>query len=162
MTREIGRVIVRFAYVEHYLQGIICMILDMERGIAKLALREPNATDRLELIFDLLAAKKIERPQLDYKMMKEALEDAQDIRNVCAHCAWIWSEDYHAWTAVIERGQWAGIPKADRARRSKRLFPEGQIIRLETLQAYVRGLDALALMLRDFQSKIEVELKPSQ
>jgi len=162
MCREIGRIIVRFAYVEHYLQGIIYMLVGVNRGIGKLAIREPRAIDRVELILDLIAVRDlIPPPKLQSKDFKEALEDAEDIRNLCAHGAWTWSAPHEAWAVMVERGQWQGVPKTDRVRRNKRLLPEGQIVRVSHLRTYVRGLDALALMLREIQANLEAQLKPS-
>jgi hypothetical protein len=57
MVREIGRVI-RFAYLEQYLQHIIYMLRGTPAGIGRVAVRESGRlVDRLELVLDLVAAK---------------------------------------------------------------------------------------------------------
>ena len=113
MVRERGRVIVRFAYLERYLQHIIYMLLETSAGIGRLAVREPNRlVDRLDLVLDIIAAKKLTIPKLDVelKILREAIEDAADMRNLCAHGTWMRVPDKGAWAVLVARGQWEGIP----------------------------------------------------
>ncbi|WP_424955695.1 hypothetical protein [Hyphomicrobium sp. 1Nfss2.1] len=95
---------------------------------------------------------------MDYKMLREAIEDAEDIRNVLAHCAWLWLDDEQAWAVQIARGSWSNVPRSDRARRSKRIFPEGQLLRAQTLKSYVKGIDGIIGHLRQLQSAVENQL----
>ena len=159
MCREIGRLLVRFAYVENYLQGIVYMLIGCDQGIGRLAVREPRATERLDLIRDLIAAKKLKEPDLDFKSLRNALDDAEAMRNLCAHGAWTWLEEDNAWAVRVARGSWAQIPKTDRARRNKRIFPGGQIIRHQTLLTYVKGMDGLIDKLRALQTNLEAQLQ---
>jgi hypothetical protein len=129
--------------------------------VGRLAVREPRIQDRLDLILDLIAFRKLEVPklQIDWKGLREASIDGEDFRNVVAHSVWFWSAEHHAWGAHVTRGSWAGRPKTDRVKRSKRMSPEGQIIRPEALSAYVRGLESIIGILLALKSQIEEQLR---
>src|SRR4051812_48071742 len=87
MLRDIGRLIVRYAYIEQGLQAIIYKLVDVEPGIGRLAVREPGRLiDRFDLAIDLMAAMKLALPpNFDPKVIREAMDDLADIRNLCAH-----------------------------------------------------------------------------
>jgi len=42
MCRDIGRLMVRFAYVENYLQSIVYLLVGCDQGIGGLAIRDPS------------------------------------------------------------------------------------------------------------------------
>jgi len=161
MCRDIGRLMVRFAYVENYLQGIVYLLVGCDQGIGRLAIREPRATDRLELILDLIAAKNLTQPDIDFKTLRKALTDAEKMRNLCAHSAWTWAEERNSWALLVAQGQWPEIPKSDRARRNKRLFPEGSLIRRETIPLYVKTMDDIVLILKELQANLTEQLQSS-
>jgi hypothetical protein len=158
MSRDIGRLIVRFAYLEQYLQHVIYMLAGTSAGIGRLAIRDPSLLDKVELLLDLIAAKGLRNPPVDFKELKKAIHDVQDMRNVCAHCTWTWSEKDDGWVALVARGQWEAVSKSDRARRNKRLYPEGQIIRIKILRSYIEGLKGIESNFRVIQADIEAQL----
>jgi len=158
MSLEIGRLIVAYAYVEQYLQAIIYSLLSLDRGLGRLAVREPCATQRLDLIRDLLAARKLEEPGLNLKELRDALQDAEDMRNVCAHSSWVFSDERRSWVAVVERGQWADVPKANRARKNKRIHPEGQVLSAKEIKSYVLGTIGIATRLRKLQEHVAKQI----
>lgn len=162
MCREIGRLIVRYAYVESYLQGIVYLLVGCNQGIGRLAIREPRARDRLELIRDLIAAKGLTQPNADFKALSKAIEDAESMRNLCAHSPWTWSETENAWAVLVARGSWSHIPKSDKAQKNKRLFPEGKIIRQEHLTTYVKGMDGIVCELKSLQAKLQAQIQSSR
>jgi hypothetical protein len=162
MARDVGRLIVRYAYLEQYLQHVIYMVLGISAGTGRIVVREQGRlTERLDMLLDLIAAKNLTPPDEDFKQLREAIEDAMEIRNLCAHSTWTWSTEHQGWAVLVSRGSWEGIPRAERARRNKRLFPEGQIIRHKTLKLYVTGLEALEKAFRRIQANLEAQLQSS-
>jgi hypothetical protein len=160
MSRDIGRLIIRYAYLEQYLQNVIYMVLGVEAGIGRLAVREPGRlTDKLDLLRDLIAAKKLDEPDVDFKELRDAIEDAMDFRNLCAHSTWTWADNMEGWAVFVSRGQWTERPKTDRAARSKRLYPEGQVVRSNTLRSYVVGLAAIEKLFRGLQADLERQIR---
>jgi len=83
------------------------------------------------------------------------------MRNLCAHSAWTWAEEHNSWALLVAQGQWPEIPKSDRARRNKRLFPEGLLIRRETIPLYVKTMDDIVLILKELQANLEEQLQSS-
>ncbi len=162
VCRDIGRIITRWAYVERYLQGIVYMLAGVSAPIGRLAMREPNALQRLDLVLDLLAARGLKAPSIDVKTLRGAMEDAQDMRNIIAHAGWVWSAEHQAWVVHVARGTWSGIPKAEQARRNKRIFPEGQILRPHIFKGYIAGIDGIIQQLREMQAEIEKQIRDSQ
>lgn len=162
MLRDIGRLIVLYAHAEQYLQGIIYMLVGVDAGIGRLAVREPGRlTDRLDFLLDLMAAKKLQPPDVDYKLLRKAIEGAMDMRNLCAHSTWIWSPEHKAYAVLVTRGQWADVPKSEMARRSKRLFPEGALVRASSLKVYLAGMQEIADDFRHIQASLEAQLRSS-
>lgn len=161
VCRDIGRIITRWAYVEHYLQNIVYMLIGVSQAIGRLAVREPRATDRLDLIRDLIAAKGLTEPDVDYKALRLAMEDIEDLRNVTAHSIWHWSSQHQAWVVQIARGSWEGVNKTDRAKKSKRIAPEGQIIKSTTFAGYILGIDGIIQILKKMQANLEEQLAAS-
>lgn len=160
ILRDVGRVIVRYAYLEQYLQHVIYMVLGVSAGVGRIAVREPGRlTDKLDLLRDLIAAKALKEPDVDFKELRAAIEDAMDFRNLCAHSTWTWAEDLKGWAVLVSRGQWTERPKSDRASRSKRLNPEGQVVRSDVLRGYVEGLAAIETMFRRVQADLEQQMK---
>jgi hypothetical protein len=164
MLRDIGRLIVRYAYLEQYLQNTIYMVIGVHPGIGRLAVREPGRlTDKLDMLLDLMAARNLKCPEgFNIKEVREAIDDIMDMRNLCAHSSWMWDSDIEAWAVFVARGQWSGVPRSERARRNKRLFPEGQIIKSATLKLYVSGTDALRKAFRDLQASLREQLRERQ
>ena len=162
MCRSIGRLVVRYAYMESYMQGIVYMLADVDGRVGRLIVREARSTDRLDLILDLVALKELKVPEIDFKQLREAIEDAEDIRNLCAHGVWTFSDEHRAWAVQVARGKWGNVPKYDRARRNKRVYPQGQIVRQPHLDTYNKGLEAIIAKLRQLQSELETQLaRPS-
>ena len=128
MSRDIGRLIVRYAYLEQYLQNTIYMVLGLEPGMGRLAVREPGRlTEKLDLLLDIMAAKHLRCPDdFDVKEVREAMDDTMDMRNLCAHSTWMWVHEHHGWAVFVSRGQWAGIPKTERNRRTRNYSQRGR------------------------------------
>jgi hypothetical protein len=161
MCRDIGRLMVKFAYVENYLQGIVYLLVGCDQGTGRLAIREPRAAERLDLILDLIAAQNLTQPDVNFKDLRKALVEVQKMRNLCAHSPWTWADDHKAWALLVAQGQWAEIPKSDRARRNKKLFPEGSLIYRETIPFYIKVIDSISQTLREIQSNLATQLQSS-
>ena len=56
-------------------------------------------------------------------------------------------------------GSYAKRDRAGRARRNKKFFPEGQIVRPETLRRYVAGTEAISTTFRLLQADLREQLK---
>lgn len=87
LALEIGRVIPSYAAIEHVLSMLIYGLLAMDRATGRLAIREPRATDRLDILRDLLDVKGI-KPATDLPELRSRLELVQTQRDALAHNVW--------------------------------------------------------------------------
>lgn len=84
MMRDIGRLVVRYAFLEQYMQNVIYMLLGVSQGVGRMAVREPGRlSDKLELVIDLVAAKRFTLPdEVDIKALREGILDTMDTLGV--------------------------------------------------------------------------------
>lgn len=163
MSRAIGRIMTRWSYIEYILQNTIYALCRLEPEVGRLAVREPRIQDRLDLILDLAAYRKLTIPQLEieWKTLRDALVDSEDFRNVVAHSVWFWSPEHNAWAAHVARGSWPNRPKSDRVSRNKRMSPEGQIFRQSAFSDVVVGLERIIKILQGMKKNLEAQLQSS-
>jgi len=57
LSREIGRIIVRFAYFEQCVQEMVRQTLGLGEAASRIAVREPRVTDRLDMLRDAVGAR---------------------------------------------------------------------------------------------------------
>ena len=103
ISRGIGRVMALYAYLENELQQIVYLLTGVSRKEGRLAIIEPSAKNRLELIRDLLSVHKLKIP-VRSGLLKE-IENLTSSRNILAHGVWIKSSS-HGYSAVSTRGYW--------------------------------------------------------
>lgn len=123
-AREIGKIAVRWAYYERYIQTMIWAIAlgGYERGTAlgRLAIREVKPEDQLDLLKNVADIRAIELDLALIKSMKPRAKDAVSRRNLVAHG--LWTRLGAEWLVQQTRGQWEeyeGAPKG-----SKKYQPE--------------------------------------
>jgi hypothetical protein len=54
MSREIGRIIVYWAFFEHFIQESVWQVLSVSPADGRIAVRQPSVKDRLEMLNDLV------------------------------------------------------------------------------------------------------------
>ena len=58
-SEEIGRIVVRWAYLEHYVQRIVWMLLELDSKRGRLAVRDPSMQERIVMISDFASLQAI-------------------------------------------------------------------------------------------------------
>jgi hypothetical protein len=53
-SREIGRILVHFAYFEQCVQEMVWQALHLSEAAGRIAVRDPRVTDRLEMLRDVV------------------------------------------------------------------------------------------------------------
>jgi hypothetical protein len=109
MSREIGRIIVRRAYLEHYIQAIIWAIAfngdEHGASLGRIAIREPSSKEsQLDLLQCVAEVRKI---KLDFQLLKSIKTRSKaiaDRRNLVAHG--LWTELDQGWIVQQTRGTW--------------------------------------------------------
>jgi hypothetical protein len=164
LCREIGRIIVYWAYFEHGVQDMVWQTMQISQQVGRIAVREPRVTDRLEMLRDLV---KLRKAEWDDDLFKSILERAKLItarRDLLAHGIWgvhpsgPWSMD-DAWHVQLARGSW---PKnmSELIEGSKKVTPEMIPMALSTLRSTTNEIVQLIADLKTLRASA-VEKMPS-
>lgn len=158
ISREVGRIITRSGYLQNHIQKTIYLLAGVSEEIGRVSIREPRLSDRIEMILDLIAIRKLKTPDVDFKHVKGVIDDAEEFRNLCAHGAWACLAERGTWVVQVTRGSWPDRDKNDRAKRSKRISPQGQIIEKGLFADYVERYEQLIAVARNIRGELLQQL----
>jgi hypothetical protein len=123
--REIGRVIVRWAFFEKHVQTMICNIAfacDADRAVlGRLCIAEQSFPQRMDLLRRLAKIRRIELDQTLWKTVREKSKRLIAERNLFAHGCWS-KHPTLGWTVRETRGEWE--KSKDGPQGSKKVIPE--------------------------------------
>jgi hypothetical protein len=126
--REIGRIITLWAHVEWRLRQIAYRLLEIGPKPGRIAIREPRATDYLEMIVDLMELKKLSIPPKMPELWKD-IDKCVLWRDRLAHNIWLRDPKSGEIVIQVTRGKWerpAGAkPKKGEKQKSRKVVPEG-------------------------------------
>lgn len=122
MCREIGRIVVGWAYLENCIQEMNWQMLGLAPAPGRIAVREPRAEDRLEMLHELL---KLHGAEWDHALYKSILKRTRLLkakRDLVAHGLWHHNQR-DGWCVQLTRGSW---PKelAELVSGSRKVMPE--------------------------------------
>jgi hypothetical protein len=103
-NREIGRIVVYYAHYEHFLQRLIWKLLGLSQAQGRLAVREPRAEERINLIRDLATVKKVALDSTILTSMRSLTKTVKAERDLLAHGAWTFV--INTWNVEKTRGSW--------------------------------------------------------
>jgi hypothetical protein len=145
MNREIGRIVVRWTYLEHYIQRMIWAIAfdgdEHGASLGRIAIREPSSKEsRLDLLEWVAEVRgiKLDKPLL--KSIKTRSKSISDDRNLVAHGLWTNIEGV-GWAAQQTRGAWQEFK--DGPRGSKRIVPQAVPIDASRLKEIVSQIEKM-------------------
>ena len=122
LSCQIGISVVLFANLEWSLSRIAYAILGVDRNMGRIAVREPRATDRFDMICELLTYREIES-KTDLKLLRQSIEECQETRNLLAHAVWVKEPDYGTFRILKTAGQWQPTP-AHPQKTKRKVHPE--------------------------------------
>jgi hypothetical protein len=142
LTREIGRVIVRWAYFEHCIQEMNWGAMNVTHEVGRIAVREPRATDRLEMLGDLITLRGAEMDWTLHKSIMKRAEPLLAMRDLLAHAIWGQHEQTKEWVIQKTKGKW---PKNldPLIEGSRKITPESMPMSADTLKSVVSDIDVL-------------------
>ena len=145
LSREIGRVIVRWAYFENRMQSLIYAVAftgAKNRGaLGRLAIRETKAGQRVDLLGDVADVQGVELDRLLLKAIRKKAEALSSKRNLLAHGIWTFAQD-DGWVVRQTRGAWEE-DHPERRGRKRSIEPESVPMNVEDVQRIVGELDVL-------------------
>jgi len=122
LAAAIGHVMVKFARLEHSLTMMIGLLLQLNKAEARIALREPRAADRLEIVIDLFAIKDIPI-KLDVSILRGLVTEATSGRDLLGHGIWLRHPKTGDLYVRQTRGKWPkSLTNNDTVKRS--IFPQ--------------------------------------
>jgi hypothetical protein len=162
LNREIGRIIIRWAYFEHCVQDLNYKALEIGPEAGRIALREPRISERLEMLRDLV---QLRSATWDTKLFDSIMERAKLLstkRHLLAHGLWHRyrapiADEYHV---QLARGSW---PKslADLVTGSKKIIPEGVLMNLDKLKTTTDEIEKLTEDLATLRTSANLPSPPS-
>jgi hypothetical protein len=118
LVREIGRIIVSWAYFEHCVQEMNWQALGISEAAGRIAMREPRVTDRLEMLSSLI---ELREGVWDVELYKSILARSKILaakRDLLAHGIWGYVKHLNEWHVQLARGSWPQIgPTSSRGAR---------------------------------------------
>jgi hypothetical protein len=151
LSREIGRVMVHWAYFEHCIQEMNWGAMNVTGEVGRIAAREPRATDRLEMLGDLI---RLRGADMDWQLHKSILKRAEPalaMRDLLAHAIWTQHRQTKEWLIQKTKGKW---PKelAELISGPRKIVPESLPMDAEKLKSIVSEIDSLIEDLKTFRA----------
>jgi hypothetical protein len=138
LSREIGRIVVHWAYFEHCIQEMNWTALGVAPAAGRIAVREPRAEDRLEMLRDLVKLRNATWDDAIYKSILKNSKLLKAKRDLVAHG--IWHHNHRdGWCVQLTRGSW---PKqvSELISGSRKVTPESIPLALTELKAATKAI----------------------
>ncbi len=146
MSRELGRVMTRWAYFEHYLQMILwAIVFDGHKDGAKLGrlvVREPRVEDRLDMIHDAAIVRKFHFDKILLKSIRKRAIPLNGSRDLIAHGKWT-QTTHDGWVVQQVRGKWPKDPSEKLPIGRRRIVPESLPFDAARLREVCTEIEAL-------------------
>jgi hypothetical protein len=152
-SREIGRIIIKFAYLEWYLKRVPIALLNISLAQGYVAVRSPRMSDLIDMIIDL---EKIGPTRLPPEMLAKLKADLPEIerrRDRIAHGGWA-QEEGRCYLAVTA-GNWPKYSAKHVPTGKRKITPEMVEVPLSELRLQVDDLDAAIQFARKIGDVLE-------
>lgn len=157
LSREIGNVLVRWAYLEHCLQTTIWNLAQVIQPIGRLAIREPRVEDRVRLIRDLAELRGIEIDQQATNAISSSARKNVTHRDTLAHGHWVYDDETNTWLVILTRGKWSDD---EPHHRSRSVVPEALIVTVPALQGISTEIEKIIKLAELLSQQVENQLAP--
>ena len=148
LSREVGRIIVRWAYLEHSIRRLGWRVLGIDQKLGRIAIRDPRLDDYIDMVADVAYLKRIQLDQAKLSNLKTKINEVAKWRDLLGHGIWIPKNGN--WMIQRTSGNYPKNFKAEH--RKRRINPEGVNVDLEGLRTISDGIAILieeVLELRD-------------
>ena len=149
-STEIGRIITRWALVEHWTRKIVYLLLNLSDEAGRIAVRSGRIGDMITLITDLTELNRI-KTGVNWKNLKKDLQRSESFRNRLAHGIWAKSEESNV---PILQDLSAAHVESDINLRKAKIYPIAVPIRLEQLKNISNEIEEEAIYLKKIYAGI--------
>ena len=151
----IGSIVTGWALLEHNIQTFVWELAGVGQEIGFYAIRDPRASDRLQMVLDLADYRGARVNPQQAKKLKKFIIDLKGHRDQFAHGVWARTKD-HGWAVIVTGGH--HDPNVDVEFSSRKLAPEGRPIAVSELlninEAIDDALDAFASLRDSIRAKL--------
>lgn len=154
-VREIGRIVVRWAYLEHQTQTIIHNLARLTNPFGRIVARQPRLEDRLVMIEQLTELHGIPVNSEILKSLREGTRLISAKRDAVVHGFWHKQPD--GWHLGVSRGKWQD---ADAPTQHKTILPESVVITDAELSVLRDGIEALINLMDVVTRQVLQKLQP--
>jgi hypothetical protein len=148
--QEIGRIVVHWAFLEHYVQRIVWLLLKVDAKRGRVAVRDADMERRIDMIADLASIEGAKLETLD-SFKSKAKETAGD-RNLVVHGLWM-KDDDGTWSVQDTRGS---HPKdvTGLLSRKRSIEPGSVVMDTERLRGITAEIERLIASAKSLQEEV--------
>jgi hypothetical protein len=160
ISREIGRIIVRWAYFEYSIQQVVWLLVGVDQITGSFSVREPRVTERIDMIQDLASLRSVKlKDELWFQAYRVQADAAQSHRDLLAHGLWTSYPD-GSFRVVKTRGQ---HPKSRKQvpHRSRKVSPEALSVTAKELRWITGIIDLLVTDAVSLKKSVQEKLEAS-
>lgn len=161
-NEQLGRIIVRWGYLEHHAQDIVYWLLGVSPKAGRVAVNEPRLADRIDMIAELAHLYAIKTTPKQVKSLRDKAEDYKFFRDLYAHGLWLYDKKQDRFLVQMTRGAKPNKPPhATKYEWNRRIRPAGLPTHDAELEIFVADLDDMRRELELFDQTIRQQ-KPSR
>jgi hypothetical protein len=157
LSREVGRINIRWAFFEHAIRRVIWTALGVDPKIGRTAIRDPRIDDLIGMIEDIGYLRKFKVDRIKLKNLVARANEVKSWRDLAAHGLWI--PDANGWFLQLIRGNYPKNSQAEHPKR--RINPEGVRVDIDGLRTVTRGIEMLINDALELRKLIAEQLPPS-
>jgi hypothetical protein len=155
--KEIGRIMVRWAYFEQTIRRLAWDALGVDDRLGRISVRDPRIDSRIEMIGEIAFLRNIKiDPQILGTLQTRAAEILR-WRDLLAHGVWI--PKGKIWLVQMVSGTYPKNYEAEH--RKRRVNPEGVNVDIDGLRTISRGIKILIELALELREQLEPQLRPS-
>lgn len=143
--------------MELQLSKLVALLLGLGPKEARLAAREPRATDWFELIRELLDLHGF-KIKSDLGLIHEGITKGNQGRDLVAHSVWVKAKDG---AYVIRRIKGSWTPPGHRGKINRKIKPQGERFEADECRTFREIIEATSNRLDALEAEIEDALKAS-
>lgn len=141
----------RWAYLEWQMKQISYLLLGINRKAARIAVREPRASDYVTMIQDLAELKEMPL-RVQWRALKNHIDELLNHRDRLAHGVWVKHPDHKMPCLLLTKGKWQ--PDSGGPAYKARINPVAVPVTVEDLRSIVTAIDSLADHLRKIEDAV--------
>lgn len=103
VARKVGQIITSYAYLDYSLRTLVRRLSGVSETVGRLAVRDPRASEKLQLVRDLLFLRGTVIDDRKFKVLHAGISEVERLRDLIAHG--IWTEHDGEWSVIAFKGR---------------------------------------------------------